>query len=104
MTATDELRRLLDERGEEHYDATEGTLWLKDGVGYRACADEGLNGLIHLSLWCTTPAQAVEATLGSKVTGETSDGYHTFNELYEDNKQIILTSDRPPKDIKTLEN
>ena len=49
-SATDELRRLLDERGEEHYDATEGTLWLKDGVGYRACADEGLNGLIHLSL------------------------------------------------------
>ncbi len=30
--------------------------------------------------------------------------FHTFNELYEDNKQIILTSDRPPKDIKTLEN
>lgn len=29
--------------------------------------------------------------------------FHTFNALYEDHKQIILTSDRPPKDIKTLE-
>ena len=30
--------------------------------------------------------------------------FHTFNALYEDHKQIILTSDRPPKDMKTLED
>ncbi len=30
--------------------------------------------------------------------------FHTFNALYEEKKQIILTSDRPPKDIKTLED
>lgn len=30
--------------------------------------------------------------------------FHTFNTLYQDNKQIILTSDRPPKEIKTLED
>ena len=30
--------------------------------------------------------------------------FHTFNTLYEDNKQIVLTSDRPPKDIKPLED
>ena len=30
--------------------------------------------------------------------------FHTFNSLYECNKQIILTSDRPPKEIKTLED
>ncbi len=30
--------------------------------------------------------------------------FHTFNALYENHKQIILTSDRPPKDIKTLED
>ncbi len=29
--------------------------------------------------------------------------FHTFNALFEDRKQIILTSDRPPRDIKTLE-
>ncbi len=29
--------------------------------------------------------------------------FHTFNALHADKKQIILTSDRPPKDIATLE-
>lgn len=30
--------------------------------------------------------------------------FHTFNELYEKNKQIILSSDRSPKAISTLED
>ncbi|MEE3427782.1 MAG: chromosomal replication initiator protein DnaA [Ruminococcus sp.] len=30
--------------------------------------------------------------------------FHTFETLYLDHKQIILTSDRPPKEIKTLDD
>lgn len=30
--------------------------------------------------------------------------FHTFNTLYQNSKQIVMTSDRPPKEIKTLED
>lgn len=30
--------------------------------------------------------------------------FHTFNALYESGKQLVLTSDRPPKEMNTLED
>lgn len=35
--------------------------------------------------------------------GTQEEMFHTFNDLYQNNKQIILTSDRPPKEISPLE-
>ena len=63
---TELLRRLLDERGVEHYDGTESTLWLKDEHGYRASADELSSGRLSVHIWCDTPEQAIAATLGSE--------------------------------------
>ena len=69
MTATDELRRLLDERGVEHYDGTELTLWdyeqTSESTGcYRCSADEIRDGFVNLWMHHLTPEQAIDATLG----------------------------------------
>ena len=68
-SATDVLRRLLDERGVEHYDGCENTLWgyeqTSESTGtYRYSADEISDGFVNVWLHHRTPEQAIAATLG----------------------------------------
>jgi len=79
MTATDELRRLLDERGVAHEGGERSLRW-RDRYGVMMQAFPLANGELGMGVWSCTPEQAIAATLGPKITGETSDGYHTFNE------------------------
>lgn len=46
-----------------------------------------------------TPEHAVSATLGGEINGETSDGYHTFNELYHHRAVLFSVIVRDHKEI-----
>lgn len=103
MTPTERLCELLDERGVEYvldeeygkkYPPEQRITWSSDIAGEDMTVtardycmginDDGSNEY-YLDLEfheVFTPEQAIAATLGSRVTGETSDGYHTFNDLY----------------------
>ena len=84
-TLRPELHKALMARGIDYWVAQGLTFWNSpDG---RECVAYGYqsNGKPRLTVkiaGITDPEQAIEATLGPKVTGNTSDGYHTFNELY----------------------
>ncbi len=41
--------------------------------------------------------------IGGKISTQ-EEFFHTFENLYQEHKQIVLTSDRPPKEINTLED
>ena len=77
--------------------------------------DQFANELIEAIRLGTTPAfrekyrkadalliDDIQFIAGKESTQE--EFFHTFNTLYESKKQIVLTSDRPPKDIATLED
>ncbi len=68
MTATDELRRLLDERGVKYYDMQNRGIWFgisEDGKDHKYEAFEQTDGLIEIDAFDLTPEQAIVATLGT---------------------------------------
>lgn len=75
MTATDELRRLLDERGIEYTTLSySDTTWWTDTNGLDWCYEENC---VSTHLTCCslriTPAQAIAATLGAGTCHEVED-------------------------------
>lgn len=86
-TANERLRRLLDECGVEWWcgEDERKTYWRSNDLTWEYFNDENGDAWLGFLGACesdVTPAQAIDATLGPTITGETSDGYHTFNELY----------------------
>ena len=81
MTATDELRRLLDERGVEHEDRDDwGTWWSYNGT--EACYVMSHGGIFFLNVKSVTPEQAIEATLGGDLQAENAKLRELVRELY----------------------
>lgn len=81
MTATDELRKMLDERGVEWYPMRDNGYYEDRDteffiVGKKHTAHEWGRGLCVYNL---TPAQAIAATLGNKPTWRNSEDDRRFN-------------------------
>lgn len=101
-SAIERLREGLDEHGVEHYDHENGeplrvpekaeepaTSWRVDGASY--CAVPDGKGTFDVWIDHVTPEQLIAATVGPKVDGSTSDGYHTFDELYEHRTGLLAS-------------
>lgn len=72
MSATDELRRLLDERGVKYYDMQNRGIWFgisEDGKDHKYEAFEQTDGLIEIDVFDLTPEQAIAATMGNGTHG-----------------------------------
>lgn len=71
MTATDELRRLLDGRGVEYYPKhADETVWTASSNAHVWACNDLINGCLEIHMRPITPEQAVEATLGSDLKAE----------------------------------
>lgn len=86
MAATERLRHLLDEHGTE-YEVDDAktvkvTRWKAYGEWVSFIEYDTGETRFCIDARRFTPEQAVEATLGPRTTGETSDGFHTMAELY----------------------
>ena len=82
-----ELQRLLEERNVKYRLVKElgkNTLYLdwNDQCGGYTKAICVQGACVTAEISYLSPEQAIAATLGSEINGDTSDGYHTFNELY----------------------
>ena len=101
MSATNELRRMLDERGVKWWpmkDELDGYCEDRDtGFIFFGCEHVAHEWGCRLQVDMLTPGQVIDATLGPQITGDTSDGYHTFNELYHHRAVLfsVIVRDHP---------
>lgn len=71
---------------------------LVDSLAQKRGTSELRNKMRNVDVLMVDDIQFLSRT---KVTQE--EFFHTFNDLYNSGKQIIISSDRPPKDIPTIE-
>lgn len=92
---TIELREKLTERGIEWISVSDTCTDISDN----AQIVEYKPGVFGVQMRNLTSEQAIAATLGSEINGDTSDGYHTFNELYHHRAVLFSVIVRDHQDI-----